>query len=136
MDSTIEESFVRTFVGQGIQDRIIFELSSANRRHAALSRFAHTAGKYLKERYVYLQCAKAGIDYIENAINRLAGNLTECYAIVGNDGGVMPLRSALQNSFDSPGVSLIIANDNLAFLKTERWRGLPMKFILYKTDRI
>ena len=45
---------------------------------------------------------------------------------------IAPLRQALEESFDWLGTSIIIINENTAFIKTEQAFGPPLKYILHK----
>ena len=51
MDRTIEETFVKRYVKEPFQDRVLFELFSKKQRKRALSRFAHGADQILKSGY-------------------------------------------------------------------------------------
>jgi hypothetical protein len=133
MDTSIEQQFVKAFIEKNMQDRFLYELFSKNKRKDALSKFAHTAGRYLKASNIYLRTKKSGIDDIEKEIKKLTSNTQQCYVITGNlDGEIMPLKQALEKSFDNYNESIIIVNDNLAFIKTEVEGGAPTKYILCK----
>jgi len=142
MDKTIEELFVKTFVEKRMQDRIIYELSTTDKknrkncelRDMVLHRFA-SAEDYIKAKNILLANDKMTIDEAEKNIKQLLVSTKNGY-LIGTlyDGESMPLRKALEISFDYLGTSIIIANDNVAFIKTEQAFGSPMKFILHKKN--
>jgi hypothetical protein len=133
MDTVIEQEFVKVFIEKNMQDRFQYELFSKNKRRDALSKFAHTAERYLKASNIYLRTKKFSIDDIEKEIKKLTSNTQRCYVIAGDlDGEIMPLRQALEKCFDNYNESITIVNDNLAFIKAEAEGGSPMKYILCK----
>jgi len=135
MDESIEKKFVKTFIDKRMQDRFSFELSSKDKRKKVLSRFAHTTENYIKIQYVYLCNNKLDINEVEKEIRKLEQNIKQCYIITGTfDGEFMPFKKALEECFNEYFESILIINDNLAFIKTETGPGSPIKYILYKKN--
>jgi len=138
MDKIIEEKFVKTFIDKRMQDRLLFELHSDNvqKRHNAISRFAHGTECYIKKQQIYLSGNKFKIDDIEQEIKKLTQKTKQCYVIVGEcDGEIMSLRQALEESFNEYFESIVIVNDSVAFIKAEIERGSPVKYILYDKNK-
>jgi len=132
MDKFIEEKFVKTFIDKRMQDRFLFELFSKDKREKALSRFAHTTESYIKTQHIYLCNKKLDNVEVEKEIEKLAQNIDQCYIIAGvYDGEFISLKEALEKCFDEYCASILIVNDNLAFIKTETGFGSPIKYILY-----
>ena len=135
MDITIEQKFIKKFVEKNMQDRFLHELSSKDKRRNALSKFAHTAKRYLNTQIIYLQGKKLGIDEIEKEMKKLANDTKHCYVIAGvYDGQIMSLRDALEKSYDDYNESIIIVNESTAFIKTETESGGSIKYILHKKN--
>ena len=49
MDSKIEKEFVKSYIDNNYQERLLYELGSSKKRVNALSRFSHNAETILKK---------------------------------------------------------------------------------------
>ena len=63
MDRTVEERFIRQYVKEDRQERLLFELFSKKNRKKALSRFAHGAELLLKPGY--RKCAAIDLSFLK-----------------------------------------------------------------------
>ena len=63
MDRTVEERFVRQYIKEDRQERLLFELFSKKHRKKALSRFAHGAELLLKSGF--RKCAASDLSFLK-----------------------------------------------------------------------
>ena len=63
MDRTVEEHFIRQYIKEDRQERLLFELFSKKNRRKALSRFAHGAELLLKPGY--RKCAAIDLSFLK-----------------------------------------------------------------------
>ena len=132
MEKVFEEKFVETFICKRAQGRILSGLSNAENRKNIRSGLSKLMD-YINSGVVYLRDDLTGAAEIESEIKKLAVNVRLCYVIAGQyDGVVMPFKEALNECFNDNLASIIIVNDNLAFIKTEVRNNRSMKYILYK----
>ena len=63
MNRTVEERFIRQYIKEDQQERLLFELFSKKNRKKALSRFAHGAELLLKSGY--RKCTAADLSFLK-----------------------------------------------------------------------
>ncbi|MBD7943447.1 hypothetical protein H9650_04890 [Psychrobacillus sp. Sa2BUA9] len=131
MNKEIEEIIVKTFFEKRIQQRVLFELSSPQKRYDAFGRRNNFIRKELM-----LEIPKPNSDpeKIEKLLKKQgAGNL--CYVITSAesdvDGKELPLIKALEDLIWS-GLPFIISciPNKLAYYQGEQAYGSPEKYIL------
>ncbi|QGM29481.1 hypothetical protein GI482_03400 [Bacillus sp. N3536] len=131
MNKEIEEIIVKTFFEKRIQQRVLFELSSPQKRYDAFGRRNNFIRKELM-----LEIPKPNSDpeEIEKLLKKQgAGNL--CYVITSAesdvDGKELPLIKALEDLIWS-GLPFIISciPNKLAYYQGEQAYGSPEKYIL------
>lgn len=136
MDKEYEEMLVKDFFRKRLQDRIIFELSSEEKRTSALNRLCHNYEEVLDENYM-IEIPKPNSDY--NKILKLLksyGARDNCYVISYNkdiDGQFWLLSSALQKvvGFGMPSIVSCLPN-KLLYFESEQIYGSPNRFVLKK----
>ena len=133
MNKEIEEIIVKTFFEKRIQQRVLFELSSPQKRYDAFGRRNNFIRKELM-----LEIPKPNSDpeEIEKLLKKQgAGNL--CYVITSAesdaDGQELPLIKALEELIWT-GLPFIISciPNKLAYYQGEQAYGSPQKYILKK----
>ncbi|MDR3318822.1 MAG: hypothetical protein LBS99_05225 [Clostridiales bacterium] len=133
MDVAGERKFIETFINKASQDRLLYELSHIKKRARVLSRFSHSAEDYIKQEYIFSKASKCDADGIALEIAKTTPKANSCYVISDVfDGEFMSIETALHKCFDSGLASIIIFNDNLAFIKTETEYVSATKYILSK----
>ncbi|WP_443662556.1 hypothetical protein [Clostridium sp.] len=139
MDKEREEIIVRTFFVKRLQDRVMFELSSPQKREnaIAMSRLCHESEKKLINKYM-IEIPKPNSDYIEIAglLKKYGTDKTSYCMSFDNDidGKYMPTIVALKNviSFGIAPSIVSVIPDKLAYFQEEQIDGPPKRFILYK----
>lgn len=136
MDKEREEEIVRTFFVKRLQDRVIFELSTSQKRKDGIWRLCHDSEEKLIDKYM-IEIPKPNSDYIEivNLLKKYGADRT-CYCISINDdidGKYLPISEAIDNSVNFGLASLISCIPNkLAYFQEEQSYGPPKRFILFK----
>lgn len=133
MNIEIEKKIVKSFFTKRLQERVLFELSSAKKRKDALSRLCHTYRITLREEYM-IEIPKPNSD--PEQIAKLmkqngAGDL--CYSISWDedDGKELPLLKALEISVGMGMPSIISCIPNkLAYFEAEQEVLPSPRFIL------
>lgn len=134
MDKEIEKIIVKTFFTKRLQDRVLFEMSSAKKRKDALSRLCHSYGTTLRNEYM-VDIPKPNSD--PEAIAKVlkqngAGN--SCYVLSWNeeiDGQKLPLLTALEHAVGMGMPSIISCIlDKLAYFEGELEALPPPRFLL------
>lgn len=138
MNKEIEKIIVKSFFTKRLQDRVLFELSSAKKRKDALSRLCHTYRTTLREEYM-IEIPKPNSDPAEIAkLLKQNGAGDSCYAISWDeeiDGKELPLLTALENAVGMGMPSIISCIPNkLAYFEAEQ-EALPSpRFILKRKE--
>lgn len=128
MNSDIEERFVKKFVSSKMQDRIIFELKSAKKRHDAINKIFGN----LNDRYIVLTQAKITDKDIFNEISKIYDTKSICY-VFGNtilNGKEVKFETAFESVMYDAGAGIIVCGETVAFLKEEFAFGAPGKYLL------
>jgi len=137
MDKEREEKIVRTFFVKRLQDRVMFELSSSQKRRDAMWRLCHESEKKLINKYM-IEIPKPNSDYVEIAglLKRYgADKISYCMSLDYDiDGEYLPTIVALENvvSFGLAPSIVSLIPDKLAYFQEEQSYGPPRRFILYK----
>lgn len=138
MNKELEKIIVKAFFTKRLQDRVLFEMSSAKKRKDALSRLCHSYRTTLREEYMF-DMPKPNSD--PEAIAKLlkengAGN--SCYVISWDeeiDGKELPLLTALEHVVGMGMPSIISCiPDKLAYFETEQ-EVLPSPRFLLKRQQ-
>lgn len=138
MDKEVEKIIVKAFFTKRLQDRVLFEMSSAKKRKDALSRLCHSYRTTLREEYMF-DMPKTNSD--PEAIAKLlkengAGN--SCYVISWDeeiDGKELPLLTALEHVVGMGMPSIISCiPDKLAYFEAEQ-EVLPSPRFLLKRQQ-
>ncbi|MBR4336090.1 MAG: hypothetical protein IKP74_06515 [Clostridia bacterium] len=122
MDRTVEERFIRQYIKEDRQERLLFELFSKKNRKKALSRFAHGAELLLKPGY--RKCAAIDLSFLKQ--------VKTAYVIPSDgdlDGAEAPgetVFSLCQNE-TSP---VIVIGEGFAIVREELEAGAPAIFLL------
>ncbi|MED4285197.1 hypothetical protein P4679_25080 [Priestia megaterium] len=124
MNKEIEKIIVKSFFAKRIQDRVLFELSSAKKRKDALSRLCHTYRTTLKEDYM-ITIEKPNSDPAEIvSLLKKNGAGDTCYVISWDeemDGKELPLLTALENAVGMGMPSIVSCIPNkLAYFQAEQ----------------
>jgi hypothetical protein len=135
LDKEIEKIIVKAFFTKRLQDRVMFEMSSAKKRKDALSRLCHSYRITLREEYMF-DIPKPNSD--PEAIAKLLkqnGAGDSCYVISWDeeiDGKVQPLLTALEHAVGMGMPSIISCiPDKLAYFEAEQ-EVLPSPRFLLK----
>ena len=122
MDSKIEKEFVKSYIDNNYQERLLYELGSSKKRVNALSRFSHNTETILKK----------------SVSKRIITNLDDfqekdqtVYVISWDekDGTTMSLSDAIPY-FESSYMSAILIGKNFSLIKEEPEKGGAKYFIL------
>ncbi len=130
MEKEIEEFFVKTFIMQNKQDRILHELCHEKKRINALSRFCHRTNEHIKEtKIIYF-----GNDISINELQKYIDITKE------KQGYVISYDKSLDAKWFKKDevLSLIIGRgmpsiavfNHLAIIETEQTQGPAQKFVL------
>jgi hypothetical protein len=137
MDKDVETAIVKSFFTKRLQDRVLFELFSADkRRDRGLNRLCHDYRETLREEYL-TEIPKPNSDPEEIAkLLKQNGAGYLCYAMSWNgdiDGRHLPLAEALEAAvgYGFPSFILCIPN-KLAYFEAEQGFGPPPRFIVKK----
>ncbi len=136
MNNNIENIFIKKFINKINQDRLKFELGSEKHRLDGIERFAHNVNQILKQEKIFFQGRKLTLlDVSSILLDNGCHEDDEVYLISTGkeDGSILLLDKALQICFDDYSPSIIICNENLAFIKAETSIGSPLKLILKYT---
>ena len=118
MDRTVEERFVRQYIKEDRQERLLFELFSKKHRKKALSRFAHGAELLLKSGF--RKCAASDLSFLKQVktayVIPFGGDL---------DGAEAPVYSLCQSE-TSP---VIVIGEGFSLVREELEAGAPAIFI-------
>ncbi|SNT49388.1 hypothetical protein SAMN05444672_13344 [Bacillus sp. OK838] len=129
----MEKTIVKSFFTKRLQDRILFELSSAKKRKDALSRLCHSYRTTLREEYI-IEIPKPNSDPADIA-KLLKQNGADCYVISWDediDGKELPLLTALEKAVGMGMPSIISCIPNkLAYFEAEQ-EALPSPRFLLK----
>ena len=132
MDKDIESRFVKTFLQKRVQERIIWELASKEKRRTAIFRFCHTTDDIVKPQCVLNKSNQLTQDKIQEAIRELTV-LTACYVIssdVEMDGKQTRIENAVSCCIGLGMPSIIIIGEQLSIIETEQGSGASIKYIL------
>ncbi|WP_409291325.1 hypothetical protein [Peribacillus sp. SCS-37] len=135
MDKEREKVIVKAFFTKRLQDRVIFELSSAKKRKDALSRLCHSYRETLREEYLFsIPKPNSDPQVIEKLLKQNGAGDT-CYVISWDeeiDGRELNLAPALERAVGMGMPSLISCiPGQLAFFEAEQ-EVLPSPRFLLK----
>lgn len=139
MDREIEKIIVKSFITKRLQDRVLFELSSAKKRKDALNRFCHSYRTTLREEYMF-EIPKTNSTPAEIAkLLKKNGAGDSCYVISWDeeiDGKELLLLTALEHTVGMGMPSIISCIPNkLAYFEAEL-EVLPSPRFLLKRDHM
>ncbi|WP_257140387.1 hypothetical protein, partial [Bacillus wiedmannii] len=136
-DKEYEQLIVRSFFQKKIQDRIIFELTSPQKRMKALGRLAHNYDTILNS--MYFEAIPKNMVYAEGISTQLKkyGANDFCYVmslISEIDGSFMKLECAIEKVMWRGLPCLISCIPNkLLYFQSEQVSGSPERYILRKS---
>lgn len=137
MDKDVETAIVKTFFNKRIQDRVLFELfSSDKRRNRGLNRLCHDYRQALREEYlIEIPTPNSEPKEIADLLKR-NGAGKSCYAMSWNsdiDGKHLSIDEALDAAvgYGLPSFILCVPNE-LAYFEAEQESGPPPRFIVKK----
>lgn len=115
MDTNIETEFVKTNIKHDYQERVLFELLSSKHRAKALSRFAHSSKKILKDRFV-----EVNTEFLQGYMSKYLSKQNECYLIsdASIDGTTMKIYDAWEYIQKTVMMTIVISRD-FVLLKEE-----------------
>lgn len=135
MDKDVEAAIVKTFFNKRVQDRVLFELfSSDKRRSRGLNRLCHDYRQTLREEYlIEIPTSNSDSKEIADLLKR-NGAGKSCYAMSWNtdiDGKHLSLEDALDSAvgYGFPSFILCVPN-KLAYFQAEQESGSPPRFIV------
>jgi len=137
LDKEREKIIVRTFFSKRLQDRVMFELFSSQKREDAMRRLCHESEKKLTNKYM-IELPKPNSDYVEivDLLKKYgADKMSYCMSLDNAiDGKYLPTIVALENviSFGMAPSIVSLIPDKLAYFQDEQTYGSPRRFILYK----
>lgn len=137
MDKDVETAIVKSFFNKRVQDRVLFELfSSDKRRNRGLNRLCHDYRRTLREEYL-IEIPTPNSDPKEVAdLLKRSGAGKSCYAMSWNtdiDGKHLPLEDALDAAVGYGFPSFILCvPDKLAYFEAEQGFGSPPRFMVKK----
>jgi hypothetical protein len=138
MDIEQETQFIKRFVRRERRERARFELQSAKKRSAFLSRLCHMYAEIFDMRYLR-PVPLPNSDYrtiLQALINKHAPK--QCYVISGItelDGKFMDLPGALERvvGFGLPSIVICIPG-TLGYFEAEQEAGPPPRYLLERTQ--
>jgi hypothetical protein len=138
MDKQHEEIIVKSFFNKRLQDRVIFELTSAKKRKDAIGRLSHNYMDLLNNKYM-IEIPKPNSDYVEIIeLLKRYGAKEVCYVISYDenlDGKALLLLEAMKNSVGNGMPSIISCiPGELAYFEAEQVMGAPPRFILRREN--
>ena len=121
MDRTKEEIFVKRYIKESSQARLLFELFSQKHRKKALSRFAHGADRILKSGY-----QKIGV----NDLSFLRG-MKSAYVIPsdGNVDGAERTGEEIYAICSREASPVVVIGDGFAAVREEFEQGAPAIYL-------
>ena len=130
MDYSIEEKFVKTFIRKSRQERLLYELSTPEKRYRGISRFCHQAREFIDPNKILLQGSnlendKDFIKFVEKHDENCLVLSPEFYM----DERFMYLKDAVKQATVSLDAILIIA-DSFAIVFSEPEKGGREKYLL------
>lgn len=134
MNKDIEQAIVKSFFAKRLQDRVLFELSSAKKRRDALNRLCHSYESTLREEYM-VEIQKPNSNPMEIArLLKKNGASDSCYVISWDediDGKELSLLTALESAVGMGFPSIIsCVPGKLAYFEAELEVPPPPRFIL------
>ena len=122
MNKSVEQFFVKTYIDEDYQERLLFELNSMKKRSKALSRFSHDAEKVLN---------KVLDKRIITDLSELHENDKAVYVISWdeNDGMYIPFEDAMRYC-ENTYTSVILIGNSFSLIKEEAETGKPKIFYL------
>jgi hypothetical protein len=138
MNQEREEVIIRSFFEKRVQERVLFELFTPNRRDQALNRLCHEHKRILREKYmIQIPTPNSEPRHIFELLQTY-GAETTCYSLSYNDkidGKELPLMTALEHAvgFGAPSIISCIPN-KLAYFEAEQSYGAPQRYILKRLN--
>ena len=135
MDYSIEEKFVKTFIRKSRQERLLYELSTPEKRYRGISRFCHQAREFIDPDKILLQGSnlendKDFIKFVEKHDENCLVLSPEFYM----DERFMYLKDAVKQATVSLDAILIIA-DSFAIVFSEPEKGGREKYLLCEKQK-
>ncbi|MFJ7730239.1 hypothetical protein ACIQXV_29710 [Neobacillus sp. NPDC097160] len=137
MNKEIEEIIVKSFFNKGIQQRMLFELSSSKKRGDAIGRLNHNYLDTLRNEFMFeIPKPNSDPEEIEKLIKE-QGAGKNCYVMSwhsGVDGKELPLKTAIEELiwYGMPSIISCI-HGKLAYFQAEQDFGSPPRFMLKRT---
>ena len=130
MDYSLEERFVRTYIRKSRQDRLLYELTSPEKRYRGLSRFCHQARDLIDRSKILM----SGQDFdgsleLQKFIKQHKGNCMILSPDSFIDESSMDLNEALEAAKMSFDASIILGDD-FAVIFSETEKGGRDRFLL------
>lgn len=129
MNQTIEEKFTKAFIVKDKRKRILYELSSAKKRSAAIWRIYDL----LDKNFVVFQSQKYDEKKLLAEIKKYTKS-DDCYIIAGSelDGKTLSLEEAVYKVLYGGAVCVLICDEKTVVAAEEYEYGAPNKAILHK----
>lgn len=129
-----ETVFVKNFIQNRLQERIIYELNSKKKRLNAISRFCHNTLDIINQDAIFLQSNKITTNQTIKSIESLTSS-NFGYVISYDsdiDKQIFSIESSIEEVFYRGMAQIIIFDKNICLIKEEQVFGSPMKYILKK----
>ena len=118
---TIEQEFIKRYIDNGYQERLLLELSSAKRRSKALSRFSHNVEEILNKSIVKKIANFGDIKETDNTLYVISWDK--------NDGTQISFADAIKYC-ETTYTSVVLIGEAFALIKEETEDGAPKIFYL------
>lgn len=137
MNAKKEKSFVKNFIDETFQDRLLWELQG-KKREKGIDRFSHTIEKIINNQYIVIKTHKVSPIECLNMIKKYSSSKT-CYIISGEykenlqlDGKEFDLEKIIDTFFSLYFVAIMIIDSHTIILKSEAECGPSDKYVLYR----
>lgn len=134
MNKDMEKLIVKAFFDKRVQERVLYELFTPQKRDLALHRLCHSYKKMLREKYM-IEIPPPNSDP-RDIYELLKINKTNemCYSLSFNkniDGKELPLQKALEQAvcFGFPSIISCLPGE-LAYFEAEQEYGSPPRYLL------
>lgn len=128
-----ETIFVKNFIQNRLQERIIYELKSKKKRVNAISRFCHNTLDTINQDTIFLQSNNITINQTIKSIQNLTNSKFGYIISYDNDidKQVFSIENSIEKVFYRGMAQIIVFDDKVSFVKEEQSFGSPMKYVLF-----
>ena len=125
-----EQEFVHAFIRRTYRDRLLYELSTEQKRYRGLSRFCHQADDLIDERTILLKSTQLEQDAVfQTFLKQQTGSCQIWSPDPAIDRLCLPLSDAVSAAARSCDAAILLG-DGWAAVFTEAEKGGRMKYLL------